>query len=156
MSFKVTGKLADVFVEEGDRVEQGQKLATLDDIDQRTQLRLAQARLDAMQAQLGQLEAEAEQAQRDLKRQQDLNARKLTPIQTLEDARTRAASLAAQLGHVVLTLRNEEDYEDDREAGAYSDWSTLLNGERQRLLKAKRANMIQLIRGMPSQRDEQR
>jgi RND family efflux transporter MFP subunit len=97
VSFKVTGKLADVLIEEGDRVEQGQKLATLDDIDQRTQLRLAQARLDAMQAQLGQLEAEAEQAQRDLKRQQDLNERKLTPIQTLEDARTRAASLAAQL-----------------------------------------------------------
>jgi RND family efflux transporter MFP subunit len=97
VSFKITGKLADVLIEEGDQVRQGQRLASLDDVDERTQLRLAQAQLDAIKAQVGQLEAEADQAGRDLKRQQELNARGLTPIQALEDARTRVASLDAQL-----------------------------------------------------------
>lgn len=97
VSFKITGKLADVLIEEGDQVRQGQRLAGLDDVDERTQLRLAQAQLDAIKAQVGQLEAEADQAGRDLKRQQELNARGLTPIQALEDARTRVASFGAQL-----------------------------------------------------------
>lgn len=97
VSFKVTGKLADVLTEEGDTVTQDQVLARLDDIDERTQLQLAEARLGAVRAQLGQIEAEDDQAARDLRRQQELNARGLTPQQTLEDARTRVASLAAQL-----------------------------------------------------------
>ncbi|MCC6302220.1 MAG: efflux RND transporter periplasmic adaptor subunit [Gammaproteobacteria bacterium] len=97
VSFKITGKLADVLIEEGDAVTQDQVLARLDDVDERTQLQLAQARLGAVRAQLGQVEAEADQAARDLRRQQELNARGLTPQQALEDARTRAASLAAQL-----------------------------------------------------------
>ena len=59
-------------------------------------------------------------------------------------------TLASQLGHVVMTLRAEGDYDDDREAGSYTSSDTLLSGERQRLLKEKRANMIQLIRGMPA------
>lgn len=78
----------------------------------------------------------------------------VTLLLTPEEA--ESLTLAAQLGHVVLTLRNEEDYEDDREAGSYTDSSTLLNGERQRLLERKRANMIQLIRGMPSDNDKKR
>jgi RND family efflux transporter MFP subunit len=97
VSFKITGKLADVLVEEGDRVARDQVLARLDDIDERTRLHLAQAQLGAVQAQLGRLEAEAGQAARDLKRQQELNARGLTPLQALEDARTRVVSLDAQL-----------------------------------------------------------
>jgi Flp pilus assembly protein CpaB len=72
----------------------------------------------------------------------------VTLLLTAEEA--EVMTLAAQLGHVVLTLRNEEDYDDDREAGSYTNSDTLLSGERQRLLKEKRANMIQLIRGMPT------
>jgi RND family efflux transporter MFP subunit len=98
VSFKITGKLADVLVEEGDTVAHEQVLARLDDIDEQTQLRLVQARLNAVQAQLGALDAEAAQAARDLQRQQELNARGLTPLQALEDARTRATSLDARLG----------------------------------------------------------
>jgi RND family efflux transporter MFP subunit len=97
VSFKITGKLADVLIEEGDSVAHDQVLARLDDIDERTRLRLVQAQLGAVQAQLGRLEAEAEQAGRDLQRQQELNARGLTPRQALDDARTRVASLDAQL-----------------------------------------------------------
>jgi len=97
VSFKITGKLADVLIEEGDAVARDQVLARLDDVDERTQVGLAQARLRAVQAQLGQLEAEADQAARDLQRQRELKARDLTPQQALEDARTRVASLDAQL-----------------------------------------------------------
>jgi pilus assembly protein CpaB len=73
----------------------------------------------------------------------------VTLLLTAEEA--EVLTLAAQLGHVVLTLRAEEDYDDDRPAGSYTSSDTLLSGERQRLLKEKRANMIQLIRGMPSE-----
>ncbi|MCC6207911.1 MAG: efflux RND transporter periplasmic adaptor subunit [Gammaproteobacteria bacterium] len=97
VSFKITGKLADVLIEEGDALEKDQVLARLDDVDERTRLALAQARLRAVQAQHGQIEAEADQAARDLRRQQELRERGLAPQQALEDARTRVASLAAQL-----------------------------------------------------------
>ncbi len=78
----------------------------------------------------------------------------VTLLLTAEEA--EVLTLAAQLGHVVLTLRNEEDYDDDREAGSYTSSDTLLSGERQRLLKEKRANMIQLIRGMPTTDNKKR
>ncbi len=97
VSSKITGKLLDVLVEEGDLVTAGQVLAHLDDEDEQAQLKLAEAQLTAVKAQVGDLEARLDQAMRDLKRQQDLHARKLTPEQGLEAARTTVTSLRAEL-----------------------------------------------------------
>jgi RND family efflux transporter MFP subunit len=97
VSSKITGKLEQVLIEEGDKVTQGQVLARLDNTDQQAQLTLAQAQLGAVQAQVGQLEAQWQQAQRDYKRQQELNSRNLTSSQAVEDANTRMSTLGAQL-----------------------------------------------------------
>ena len=97
VSSKVTGKLAQVLIEEGDKVKEGQVLARLDSTDQQAQLDLAKAQLSAVQAQVGQLEAQWQQAERNYKRQQELNSRNLTSSQAVEDAHTQMTTLAAQL-----------------------------------------------------------
>jgi RND family efflux transporter MFP subunit len=97
VSSKVTGRLAEVLIEEGESVAAGQVLARLDDVDARAALGLAQARLDAARAQLGQIEAQLEQARRDAKRQQELREKGLNSEQALETARTQVRTFAAEL-----------------------------------------------------------
>ena len=97
VSSQITGKLADVYIEEGEQVKKGQILARLDDADAKAQLKLAHSQLDAAKAQLGSLEVQLEQARRDLKRQQQLQKRGLGTAQALDDAQTKVHSLAAQL-----------------------------------------------------------
>ena len=97
VSSKITGRLAEVLIEEGESVESGQVLARLDDVDARAALELAQARLTAARAQLGQIEAQLEQARRDARRQQELREKRLNSEQTLETARTQVLTLSAEL-----------------------------------------------------------
>jgi len=97
VSSKITGRLAEVLIEEGESVAAGQVLARLDDVDARAALELAQARLDAARAQLGQIEAQLEQARRDARRQQELRAKGLNSEQALETARTQVRTLSAEL-----------------------------------------------------------
>ena len=97
VSSKITGKLAEVMIEEGDQVQQDQVLARLDATSEQAQLQLAQAQLAAMQAQIGQLETQLRQSERDLQRQQDLSVKNLTSTQALEDARTKVNTLNAQV-----------------------------------------------------------
>lgn len=73
----------------------------------------------------------------------------VTVLLTPEEA--EQLTLAAQLGKVKLTLRNEEDLEDDRGLdNAYSDSDTLLDGARHRFVANKRQRIIQVIRGVPA------
>lgn len=97
VSSKITGKLAEVLIEEGERVEEGQVLARLEGADEKAQLEYARAQVAAAKAQVGSLQAQLQQARRDLKRQQHLNKRHLTTQQAVEDARTQVESLTAQL-----------------------------------------------------------
>jgi len=97
VSSQITGKLADVYIEEGEQVKKGQILARLDDADARARLRLARSQLDAARAQLGSLEIQLKQARRDLTRQQTLQKRGLGTDQALDDAQTKVSSLAAEL-----------------------------------------------------------
>ena len=97
VSSKITGRLAEVLIEEGESVEAGQVLARLDDVDARAALELAQARLTAARAQLGQIEAQLEQARRDARRQQELREKRLNSEQALENARTQMRALSAEL-----------------------------------------------------------
>jgi RND family efflux transporter MFP subunit len=96
-SFKISGKLSQVLIEEGERVEAGQVIARLDDTDARAQLQLAEARLLAAQAQLGEIQVKLDQAQRDLKRQRELRNKRLASEESLENAGTLLDSLSAQL-----------------------------------------------------------
>jgi RND family efflux transporter MFP subunit len=97
VSSKITGRLAQVLIEEGESVTAGQVLARLDDVDAKAALELAQARLTAARAQLGQIEAQLEQARRDARRQQELREKRLNSEQSLETARTQVLTLTAEL-----------------------------------------------------------
>ena len=66
VSSKVTGKVMEVLVEEGMRVEQGQVLARLDDSVNRAQLRLEEAQVEAARASVAELEVQILQAELNL------------------------------------------------------------------------------------------
>ncbi|MBI3561101.1 MAG: efflux RND transporter periplasmic adaptor subunit [Gammaproteobacteria bacterium] len=97
VSAKVTGRVAEVLIEEGQRVAAGQVLARLDATDANAQLNLARAQLDVARAQLADLHLLLAQAERDLARQQDLVARKLISQQSVDDAHTLVESRRSRI-----------------------------------------------------------
>jgi len=97
VSSKFTGKVAEVLIEEGMKVEEGQVLARLDDSNIAAGLRLAEAQQQSAKAAQKSTEALLTEARRNLKRMQELVARKLVSAADLDHARAQADSLAAQL-----------------------------------------------------------
>ncbi len=112
VSSKVTGRVAEVLIEEGQHVKADQVLARLDATDSRAQLELARAQLNVAKAQLADLQLLLDQAERDAARQQDLVERHLVSQQAADDARTLVASrrsrLNAQEQEVKVADRNVE------------------------------------------------
>jgi RND family efflux transporter MFP subunit len=97
VSAKITGKVRDVRIEEGQRVEAGEILATLDDSEARVEVALRRAQVAAARAQLAEAEAGSANAGREHKRQQDLADRKLTSISALDSARTEDEASRARV-----------------------------------------------------------
>jgi RND family efflux transporter MFP subunit len=97
VSAQITGTLTAVLIEEGDHVKAGQVLGTLDDTAQRASLAQAEAQLHSAQAILVQYQAQLDQSQRDVKRDEDLVERKLVSQQAVEQARTQVNTQAAQV-----------------------------------------------------------
>jgi RND family efflux transporter MFP subunit len=97
VSAKVTGKVTEVLIEEGMRVEEGAVLARLDDTEAKAQLALARAQLAAARSQLAEIQAQLEQADRDLSRQQELFDRQLIAAQALDATRAQRDTLKARL-----------------------------------------------------------
>jgi len=97
VSTQITGTLTQVLIDEGDRVKEGQILARLDDTAQQAALAQAQAGLQAAQATQAQVDANLEQARRDLVRNEDLVKRQLVSQQAAETSRTQVLALSAQL-----------------------------------------------------------
>jgi RND family efflux transporter MFP subunit len=97
VSAKVTGKVKEVFIEEGQRVEAGEILATLDASDSDAALGTARTQLGSAESQLAEARANLTLAQQNLKRNQDLAARKLIAKavldQSIADRDARAARL---------------------------------------------------------------
>jgi RND family efflux transporter MFP subunit len=104
VSSKVTGKVESVLIEEGMRVEKDQLLATLEPIDSQKQLDLTQAQARAADAQLGDLRVQIRDAERQLKRQQELVAKKLVAQVSLDSAETLVSSLKARLNSAARSL----------------------------------------------------
>ncbi len=97
VSAQITGTLKEVLIEEGERVEEGQVLARLEDTAQRAALGQAEAQLAQARAQVGEVRVRLAQARRDRERLDDLVGRKLVSRQSAEAAGTEADALAAQL-----------------------------------------------------------
>jgi RND family efflux transporter MFP subunit len=96
VSAKITGKVTEVLIEEGMRVEEGAVLARLDDTEAKAQLALAQAQLAAARSQVAEIRAQLEQAERDYERQQELFRRQLIAAQALDAALAQRDALRAR------------------------------------------------------------
>ena len=94
---KITGRVVEVLVDEGMRVEAGQVLARLDESDVRARLAAAVAERDAAEAAIADLEVNLANAERELERQEDLEKDGVSSVQALDAARTLAHSLEARL-----------------------------------------------------------
>ena len=101
VSSKVTGKVQEVLIEEGMRVEKDQVVALLDDATEQAQLSLARAQVDSARAALAETEAQLRNARVERNRLQDLAARDLASESSLDAAVARYDELAARLetGH---------------------------------------------------------
>ena len=98
VSAKITGKVTEVLIEEGQSVREGDVLARLEDTDARAQLSLARAQLAAARAQLAELRAQLAQAERDYVRQQELARRQLVSEQSMDAALAQRDMVRARLG----------------------------------------------------------
>lgn len=102
---KVTGRLEQVLVEEGMRVEEGQVLARLDATDAQVRLASARAERDATRAALADLEVNLANAERELARTERLVEEQISTPQALDAARTAVESLRARIGLVREQVR---------------------------------------------------
>jgi len=97
VSAKVTGKVAEVLIEEGMEVKQGQMLARLDDTTSRPQYELAERQLDSANKNLQEIQVRVAEAERNLRRNQQLRADKLVSEQALDAAEAEHDALKARL-----------------------------------------------------------
>lgn len=96
VSAKITGKVRDVRIEEGQRVAAGDIMATLDDAEALVEVELRRAQVASARAQQTEAEAESANADREYARQQELEALKLTSGSALDAARTQNEALRAR------------------------------------------------------------
>jgi len=94
---KITARVVDVYVDEGMTVTEGQLLARLDDSDAARRLQAARAQRDATAALIVSLKVNLANADRELRRQEELRTDGFTSVQALDLARTAAESLRAQV-----------------------------------------------------------
>ena len=94
---KITARVVEMLADEGMIVQAGQVLARLDDSDAQKRLAAARAALDVARANVPVLEVNLANAERELKRQQDLEKEGVASVQALDLARTTRDGLKAQL-----------------------------------------------------------
>ena len=97
VSSKITGKVVEVFIEEGMIVEDGQILARLDDSNVLVSLRLAEAQLDSAESSLAETEVLLAEARLNQRRSENLVQQEIASDAELDRARAAADSLAARL-----------------------------------------------------------
>ena len=112
VSAKITGKVTEVLIEEGQRVAENAVLARLDDTEARAQLSLSQAQLVSSRSRLAEIEAMLSQAARDFVRQDDLFRRQLVSEQSLDAARAQRDMLRARLAAANEEIRVAQESVD--------------------------------------------
>ncbi|MFA6312587.1 MAG: efflux RND transporter periplasmic adaptor subunit [Sterolibacterium sp.] len=97
VSSKITGKVKQVMIEEGQRIKAGQVMATLDPIDADAQRQLAHSQLAVLRSQLGSVRAQLKLAEADAARYQDLATRQFVGAAQVEQYVSQRDALRAQL-----------------------------------------------------------
>ncbi len=94
---KITGRVTEVLVDEGMVVEAGQVLARLDDADARRQTEATRASRNVARASLEEIKVNLADAQRRLRRSQELHEEGVASEQDLDTATAAVDGLSAQL-----------------------------------------------------------
>src|SRR5688500_5592038 len=97
VSSKVTGKVLEIYVEEGMEVKKDQVLARLDPINSRTILTMAERELDASRRNLAEIEVRLAEARRNLERNEALVKQQLVSQTAVDTSRAEVNALAARL-----------------------------------------------------------
>ena len=97
VSSKVTGRVTEVFIEEGMQVSAGQVLARLDDSNAAVNLRLAEAQVGAASTTLAETRVRQREAAVELERMMRLQARAIVSQSELDRAQAEVDSLAARI-----------------------------------------------------------
>ena len=94
---KTAGRLMDIAVKLGDRVNRGQRIAKIEDEEILEQVRQADAAFEVAKATIRQREADLALAKTNVERSRNLFQRQLLPQQTLDDAEAKYQSAQAAL-----------------------------------------------------------
>ena len=117
VSAKVTGKIAEVFVEEGMSVAAGQILARLDDATAKAAYALADSQLTAAKDSLAEIEVRRDEARRTLDRTRPLREKRLVSESQLDtaeaDFKAQQARLAAAESEVEVAERTRNLRQQD-------------------------------------------
>ncbi len=97
VSSKVTGKVLEIYVEEGMAVEKDQIIARLDPVNSRTMLTMADRELEASRRNLTEIEVRLADARKNLERNEALVQQQLVSQTLLDTSRAEANALAARL-----------------------------------------------------------
>ncbi|MCZ8115896.1 efflux RND transporter periplasmic adaptor subunit [Silanimonas sp.] len=109
VSSKVTGRVAEVLIEEGMKVEEGQLLARLDATDASAQLELASAQQASSESQLAEARTQLTLAETTLKRQQELIGRQLVAQSAFDQAKADRDARAARLASLEKAVEVARD-----------------------------------------------
>jgi HlyD family secretion protein len=108
VSSKVTGKVVQVFIEEGQAVREGQVLARLDDAQARAALSFAQAQVEAARKSAMQDEARLHEAELNLQRRQRLMQENVVGRAEVDSAQADVDSLKANIAYARQQIRVAE------------------------------------------------
>ena len=97
VSAKITGKVREVLIEEGQTVEEGEVMATLDPVDADADRALAASQLSAARSQIGGVQAQLQEAEVDARRLQALVGRQLVSRSQYDQAVAQRDALRAEL-----------------------------------------------------------
>jgi RND family efflux transporter MFP subunit len=97
VSSKVTGKVAEIYIEEGQQVEKDQVVALLDDSNTRKSWELGKAELHSAHTYVAETQARLTEAKLNLERNTEMARRQLVSTAVLDKARADFESLNAQL-----------------------------------------------------------
>jgi HlyD family secretion protein len=119
VSSKVTGKVAEILVEEGMKVEKGQVLARLDDSNVKTSLRLAEAQLESSKRALAEAEPVLVYAEAELIRLRGLEQTHAVSKTDFERADAEAGMQRARLerlkSEVLVAERRVDDWKQQHD-----------------------------------------
>ena len=101
VSSKVTGKVTEVLIEEGQTVAEGEVLARIDDRNAQAQLALAEAQMQAARTQLTEVRVQLADAERTVTRNRELAGKGLVSQAALDSAEASRDSLKARLASAV-------------------------------------------------------